>query len=146
MPFNFLLCECLHPGKTGFGEAGKGARIKPEGGECVLVFGIDNEPFRKRFAVTKACDALFFYKSGTKGPVLFFVELKGSDISSAARQIGQALQAVRKKLLGPEWDYRAVVVTRKSFPKRNGDLRSRFWKEYRLELKICRSGNLREHL
>ena len=145
MPFNFLLCECLHPGETGFKESGIGARIRPEGRECVLVFGIDNQRFRTQFSVHRACDALFFYKSQAHGPVLLFVELKGSDVESAAEQLGQALDAVRKGLSGVS-EYRAIVVLRKSAPASRNKLWSRFRNKYGVELKVCRDGNLRPFL
>jgi len=145
MPFNFLLWKCLLPGQTSIRESGKGARIKPEAGECVLAFGIDSQDFRRRFDASKVCDALFFYKSKEQDPVLLFVELKGSDLGSAAQQLGEALQAVRGKLK-LKVHYRAVVVSRSTAPGRSNPLRRKFSKEHKLPLEICRSGDLRQYL
>lgn len=147
MPFDFLVWECLVPGQTSIAERGTGtsARIKPLGGECVLTFGIDNQAFRGEFNVNRVCDALFFYKIEAKSPVLLFVELKGADIASAAEQVGQALQAVRRAL-PRDADYRAVVVTRRKAPTRSDALWRRFFEDYGVELRISRDGNLRPYL
>ena len=145
MPFNFLLWKCLIPGETSLKESGRSARIKPRSGECVLAFSIDNEDFRARFKVRKVCDALFFYKSRQGDPILLFVELKGSDIASAAPQLGQALKAIQNAL-ARRARYRAVVVTRGGAPARDDPLRRQFYRKYGVELSICRDGDLRPHL
>ena len=145
MPFNFLLWECLIPGKTSISESGQSARIDPHGGECVLAFELDNQKFRDRFGVGRVCDALFFYRRDQERPVLLFVELKGTDIAKAAEQLGQSLRAV-KDTLQRNAQYRAVVVSRGRAPARKDPLCRQFFQQHQVELKISRDGDLRRFL
>jgi len=135
MAFDFLLWHCLDPGKTSVSESGKSARLKPKGGECVLLFKIDSARFRAEFEIERVCDALFFYKSEHKAPVLLFVELKGTDVESAIDQLDQTLKSVRNKL-DNEANCLAVVACSGSTPKHLGKLRKRFQKQHGITFRI----------
>ena len=148
MPLNFLLWNCLDPGKTSCGERGKGAALRPSGNECVLVFAVDNDSFRSRFDVKQVCDSLFFYSGQQQEPVLLLVELKGGDIAHGADQLAETLTAVRdalkqKKLAA---QYRAVLITSSRALKNAAPLQKHFEKQHGIPLAVTRNPNLRPHL
>jgi hypothetical protein len=144
MPMNFLLWQALETSATSHHEEGRGASIKREEGEVVLVFHADTADFRRRFGVENVCDALFFYKKPPARPILLFVELKGHDIEHAAKQIRMTMMAVREGLrgqlgnLGPaNAEHRAVIVTSGvAAPRELARLRRDFERETQVALKV----------
>ncbi len=106
MPLNtLLLSDCLLPGKTSY-EEGVKIKLKPESGETVLFFNIDNQSnpnckLRQLLGLNsegqKICDLIVFYaKEDTK--IICFVELKGSDIKTARDQVINTYTAFNKFL------------------------------------------------
>ena len=148
MPFNFLVWDCLVRGKTSVGESGKVARMKHEPGECILAFELDNDGFRTRFGLKgdKACDALFFYWSAKKGPTVFFVELKGRDISTAVKQLERTVQTLQSASRDFPGEQKAVIVTDRKVPQTIKNAEKLLFDRYRVALKICRDGDLRQYL
>src|SRR5262245_16617401 len=115
--FELLLWRCLDPGRTSFGEQGLSAQIKPEGKETVLVFHSDTEIFRDTFGLSpedNVSDAIFFYKKEASRPIVLFLELKGTDIEHARKQLTMVIKVVRDKMgagVRSETDYRAIILT-----------------------------------
>lgn len=96
MPFNILLLTgCFLPGQTHYKESGVEISLQPESGETVLFFSIDNQSnpnckFRQILGIDKEnqniCDLIVFYAKGDKR-IICFVELKGSDLGTAVKQV-----------------------------------------------------------
>lgn len=94
MCFNILLLsDCLLPGQTSCNDRGVSVSLKPENGETVLCFSIDNSEcqFKKILGLNKPnmaiCDFLVFYAKKQER-IICFVELKGSgDLSQATEQV-----------------------------------------------------------
>ncbi|KYF52493.1 hypothetical protein BE04_06265 [Sorangium cellulosum] len=134
MPLNFLLWNALRTSDTSHGEAGKRVSLQREAGETVLVFHADTQEFRRRFGVTHACDAIFFYKRPPAPPLLLFVELKGKEIADGAIQLRETLLAVRRELAAALRDgapraeqLRAVIVcSGVASPREHGRVRAEF--------------------
>ena len=145
MPFTHLLWKCLLPGKTGVQEGGKGARLRPEAEECVLVFRVDHPDFRMVFGLQgrPVCDTLFFSKKLGEEPVLWLVEFKGSDVSRAVEQIESTLQLLKHKLAQHRAEYRAVVVTNRGVPTQQKGRIREFERKHKMALKVSRDGDLR---
>lgn len=108
MPWNALLLTCLLAGKTSFLETGTGTSIsvKPESGETVLFFAIDDQSnprckLRQALGMhtsDEMCDLLVFYATETR-LVLCLVELKrGRKIEKAVRQITNTYTYLKKGL------------------------------------------------
>lgn len=103
MPFNPLFLTCLSP-KTSFSEKGGNVGIKPQSGEQVLFFVIDQESNDSSTVHLDLevkgpiCDLLVYYGKGSK-KVLCFVELKGSDVSHAVEQIVNTHGHFKKALI-----------------------------------------------
>ena len=138
MPFNFLLWNCLLPGRTSVDENAITAVLRPRNDECVLAFGVGNDRFRQYFDLTdeKACDALFFHKSDGADPTLFFVELKASpNLKRDIEQLGNVIQAVASKV-GRETPYaaKAVIVKRGSVPRDLDRVRRSFKNTHQVQL------------
>lgn len=150
MPLNFLLWNCLVPGKTSCAEQRKEATLTRGNDECVLTFSIDNQPFKDRFGVRHACDAMFFYSGRNKGPILLFVELKGDDIEHGAGQLPETLIAVRRELQQKKLDaeYRAVIITSGGAPGKGSSLRKGFLRDHGVPLEVLsrKRGDLRPYL
>jgi len=143
------LCDGTH-----FDEKGKSVRIKPEGGETILVFKTDSDAFRKEFRVGRASDVLFLVQRPRARPRLLFVELKGTHIGDAADQLKETVAAVSRSLqqrLGLEYptpaDMTAIVVRGGSAPTNQQDIQERFYKATKLRLNIEREAvDLRKYL
>ncbi|MBE8990564.1 hypothetical protein [Nostoc sp. LEGE 12450] len=96
MPLNnLLLSSCFLPGKTSYTENGVEINIKPSSGETILFFLIDNQSnpnckLRQLLGLEqegmKICDLIVFYAKENKR-IICFVELKGSDIKTATKQV-----------------------------------------------------------
>ncbi len=146
MAFDFLLWNCLVPGKTSVRESGKTVRMAREAGETVLAFEIDNEEFRKRFQVGRVCDGLFFYMAEQRTPLLFLAELKGSDFGGAVTQLEQTLGSLRKALSRYQPEFIAVIVTRRGVPKNDKKRVQQFFETNGVRLKVSRDGDLRKFI
>lgn len=92
-----LLTSCLLIGKTSFGESGAKVSVKPEEGETMLFFSIDDPSnseckLRQLFWGNKEgenlCDLIVFYATENKR-VFCFVELKANikDLGHATKQV-----------------------------------------------------------
>jgi hypothetical protein len=140
--FESLLWRCLIPGRTGFDEQGLSARIKPEGEETILVFRSDTKVFRDSFGLppeSKVSDAIFFFKSEAPRPVVLFLELKGTHIEHAAKQLTTVIKAIRLKMdagVRNETDYRAIILASGSAPVKADPIWQRFEKETGVSLRI----------
>jgi len=143
MPFTFLLWHCLRPGQTSVGAGKVRAFFERENDECVLVFDLDNDHFRKEFEVDedekRVCDHLFFHKKAEGPPTLVFVELKGSDVKHGITQLRSTIEMMRRRL--PKYagrDLVAVVVTSGGAPRNLDDLCEDFWKALTVRLHVKR--------
>lgn len=149
MPFNYLLWNCLLPGKTSVRESGKVASLKPDkrGNESVLAFKIDTDDFRNRFDTKLVADALFFHKTEGKAPTILLVELKGRDVGHGIDQLGETLRAV-KKSLGRRFpvEFRAVVRTDRGVPKDMKARQKKFNRDHSVPLLVARRPDLRNCL
>lgn len=90
--------------KTSVKENGVEVSIKPEGNEIIYFFELDNDKqqdLRKYLDIDgdgqKICDYLVYYEESSK-KVLCFLELKGSSLSDAVKQISNTYPAINKKL------------------------------------------------
>jgi hypothetical protein len=152
MAFDFLLWNCLLPGRTSIGESGKTASLKPLNDECVLTFHIDQQAFRDRFCGrdAKVCDGLFFYKQVDDAPVLLLVELKGADTDRAAEQLRDSLRVLQNELQKTgqrlKAEYRAIIVTRGSAPRNLKSFQKEFRQKYDASLDVSRRGDLRHYI
>lgn len=135
MPFNTLLLNCLTHG-TSFTENGT-VRIQQQAGETILFFNIDEQSnrgcgLRRKLGMQRGeiCDLVVFYAHRDNSEkVICLVELKGSDVKHAARQVKNVYQHFRKSLarqLVPRVDWRAFIYMKGKAPKEI--------KEVRLEL------------
>jgi hypothetical protein len=92
MPFNTLLLTCLLPGTTSFSESGVSVNVQPQSGETVLFFCVDSQSnpdcgLRQKLSLLgENCDLIIFYIRKNKR-VVCFVELKGTELEKAAKQI-----------------------------------------------------------
>ena len=141
MPFTFLLWHCLRPGETSVGEGKvRAAFQRRENDECVLVFDLDNDHFRKEFGVGNAqrvCDHLLFHKKAGAPPTLVFVEMKGSDVKHGITQLRSTIEMIRPRLpKSAGGDLVAVVVTSGGAPRNLGDLCEDFWKALTVRLHV----------
>jgi hypothetical protein len=145
VPFTHLLWKCLLPDQARVREGGKTAHLDRKKGECVLAFQIDQADFRKAFDLKDkpVCDGLFFFKTSATVPVLFLVELKGSDFARAVEQIESTLQLLKKKLAQYPSKYRAVVVTDRRVPTQQKGRFDEFQKRHKTALRVSRDGDLR---
>ena len=140
--FEPLLWRCLMPGKTGFDEQGLSARIKPGGGETILVFHSDTTVFRDSFGLppeSNVSDAIFFYKNEARRPVVLFLELKGTHLEHATRQLTTVIKAIRLKMdaeVRNATDYRAIILTSGSAPVKADSIWQRFEKDTGISLRI----------
>lgn len=91
-----MLNGCLLPGKTSFTEEGVSINIKPESGETILFFSIDDQRnpncrFRQLLGMNqeemRICDLLIFYAKEDRR-IVCFVELKRSG------KLGDAVEQV----------------------------------------------------
>jgi len=150
MPLNYLLWNCLVPGKTSVGERGKSANMDRKPDECVLAFRTDDRGFRERFGLPgkRACDGVFFLRRDGQQPEIIFVELKGTDISTAAKQLGNSLRAVRTELdrIRLEARYHAVVVKAGRAPGNIKGLRDGFKKQHQVDLTVTSDRDVRKVL
>ncbi|MFP5273553.1 hypothetical protein [Coleofasciculus sp.] len=107
MPFNtLLLTECFLPGQTHYKESGVEISLQPESGETVLFFSIDDQSnpnckFRQLLGIDKdnqnICDLIVFYAKDNQR-MICFVELKGSDLGRAVKQVCNTDKFLRQKL------------------------------------------------
>lgn len=129
MPLNTLFAHCLLPGRTAYAEQKSnkqdtGIRVPPQSGEAVLLFNIDdqtNPSCRLRSALNiqgGLCDCLVLYKGSEGRPVLCLVELKGSDVASAAEQLANTqralLGALKRRKEQESFRFRGYIRTRGS--------------------------------
>lgn len=92
---NFLrskLGNCCKKGTTSAHESGLTVSIKPLSRETVLFFHIDSNEGRKSLNMMeeglRACDYLvYFTEDGNPGEVICFLELKGSRLDDAIKQV-----------------------------------------------------------
>jgi len=144
MAFDFLLWNCVAPGKTSISEFGIKASLKPYEDECVLAFRIDCDEFRTHFGVRRACDGLFFVKTKNEDPLLVLVELKGSDVGHAVEQLHDTLDGLKRSHIRKPVTYRAVIVTRGGSPKQDKAAIRGFEKRQGISLCLTRDPNLRK--
>ncbi len=122
MAFNYLLWYCLVPDKTSHAEEGRGVEIGRRSGETILLFTPDDERVRettrKYFGVPNFCDVIVFYKSSLASPIVFFVELKGTNIGHAITQIESAVTGMTKRCTALKSSSRlvAIIVSTASSP------------------------------
>lgn len=145
MSFNYLLWNCLLPGKTSVSERKVDAKLKPEAGESVLVFKIDTDGFRKRFDTKLVADALFFHKTEGKVPTILLVELKGSDVEQGIKQLAETVRAVKKKLPERNFpaEFQAIVRISRGSPNDIKGQQRKFERELRVPLRVTRNPDLR---
>lgn len=95
MPFNTLMLDYLIP-DTSFAESGGRVNVKPQLGETVLFFRIDDLLKRNKLKTEgKVCDMIVFYCKRNK-KVLCLTELKGSDINHAIEQVINTYHSLRR--------------------------------------------------
>lgn len=158
MAFDFLLLSALKPGQYSCSEKGKGFFIKPEQDEAVLLFDTDTDKFREHFQIKsptttgKVCDSLVFYKKSDTN-LLFFIELKGSDIKTAIEQLENTVKTIENKMdkKGVKYSKIAIIIHNGGSPPRNiVEEQKRLKNQQQIVLKIQRCGtdkvNLREFL
>ncbi len=130
MPFNTLLLTCLSAG-TSFTEAGVQVGIRPEPGETILFFSIDDQSnvtcqFRKNLKIKgPLCDLLILYSRRDK-TTLCLVELKGKNLKHAVEQLSNTFHALRSKLRKPLADqivWKACIRQQGHSPKETKHLR-----------------------
>ena len=143
MPFNTLLLTCLIPGAS-VSEHGGRVSVKPQSGEIVLFFVVDDQTnrdstLRQDLGIVGAiCDCVVYYIKGDK-KVLCLVELKGSNVDHAVEQIMNTFQYLKQSLEACtlrrecrscflQIDWRAYVYVHGSVP-RNTKQASRFLTE-----------------
>ncbi|QDU39461.1 hypothetical protein Mal4_38060 [Maioricimonas rarisocia] len=100
--FNRLLLDCLVPGTTSVNERKTRTMLtfKPAAGETILVFRVDSDEGKKLFELEDSlvADALLaVFRQGAQ-PILFFVELKGSDVEHAEKQLESTIAAASRKM------------------------------------------------
>jgi hypothetical protein len=106
MPFNCLLFTCLI-NETSFTDCGVVVRVTPLKNEKVMFFSIDDmsnnkSTFRNDIDLKDSICDLIIYQQGVDRKTFCFVELKGTDISHAIKQIlntkQRIMQAFNKSL------------------------------------------------
>jgi len=108
--------------KTSHSEEGRGVEIGRRSGETILLFTPDDEQVRettrKHFGVSNFCDIIIFYKSSLGSPIVFFVELKGTDIGHAITQIESTVTAMMRRCTQLKSSSRlvAIIVSTASSP------------------------------
>ncbi len=90
--FTALLQTCHLKGKTSIHESGIMVSTRKLAGETLLIFHTDCDEGRKSLRMTtsgiKICDYLVFYtKDGDIAEVVCFLELKGSGLKDASKQV-----------------------------------------------------------
>ncbi len=121
-------------------------RSTPSVSEKGKTFQIDNKE-RYEVACVKVDDCVFNKKDGIKCDFLFeiaakkklfYVELKGSDIIKAIRQIGETLK--QTNCLYPNWNYEARIIAGSTVPASIYDRR-----EFEILKKNCNGGQIKIH-
>ncbi len=125
-----LLNHCLLPGETSFKESGTTVSVKPEIGETILFFSIDDQSnskcgLRKLFWGTqesqKLCDMIVFYANQDGKRVFCFVEIKANfkDLKKATEQVINTYKAFKKHLnLQNVYKFKAFIcASRGSVPQ-----------------------------
>jgi len=140
--FERLLCSCLEHG-TQLTEAGLALSIDRHSDETILLFRTDGAAFRKYlYAPTDpqiACDALYFYKSGDKDPVLVFVELKGANLTHALDQLQATIGAVKPRVeaaVPKTIQYLALVVSDGARPTTRLNRQREFTNKTQVDVRI----------
>jgi hypothetical protein len=105
-------CEIYRDNRSipSISEEGKTFQLDNKNKEEVACIQIDGCVFTTKDG--KKCDFLFEVSTRKK---LFYIELKGSDISKALRQIYSTL--IQTKTLYPNWIYEARIVAGNKIPK-----------------------------
>lgn len=90
--FTALLQTCYLKGKTGIHESGITVSTRKLAGETLLIFHTDCEEGRKSLHMTtsgiKICDYFVFYtKDNDNAEVVCLLELKGSGLKDASKQV-----------------------------------------------------------
>jgi len=82
------LKSCLTPGTSAPGSGIKVA-AKPLPGEIIILFQTDSSNGKRCLNVgsEKICDYLYFYNKNADKEIACFLELKGTDLKSAAEQV-----------------------------------------------------------
>jgi hypothetical protein len=144
--FSVLLWRCLAPGEYTVEENNLSATLTPLNGmrETILVFDkLDDRRLPDHYAGADraCCDAIFFYSrnlADDAGPLLLFVELKGTDIRRAIEQLKNTMReveaAVRPESLRGKTRRRAAVIVTKATVPQLVDMRP-LVSEFRRELK-----------
>lgn len=97
MPFNSLLLVSLMT-DTHFSESGVEVSMKQEAGEKVLFFKTDQKAVRDSLRIDgHVCDGLVFYYRGNE-KTCCFVELKGSKVDTAVKQVINTCEYLKKEL------------------------------------------------
>jgi len=133
MPFNTLLLNCLIH-RTSFSEEGARVSIKRQPGEITLFFNIDEQSNRKcglrrtlGMGESVICDLVVFHTHRDNDKkVICLVELKGSDVKHAAKQVINTYQHFRKSLARPllqRIDWKACIYLKGSAPKETKKVR-----------------------
>lgn len=130
MPFNTLLLTCLSAGSS-FTETGVQVSIRPEPGETILFFSIDDQSnsncqFRKNLKIKgPLCDLIILYSRHDK-TTLCLVELKGKNLKHAVKQLSNTFHALRSKLtqsLSNQIVWKACIRQHGHAPKETKQLR-----------------------
>ncbi len=129
-PIELLLNHCLVSGETSFSESGTTINVKPEIGETILFFSIDDQSnykcgLRELFWGTQEseniCDLIVFYANKDGKRVFCFVELKAniSDLKKATKQVINTYNAFKKHLkLQNVYKFKAFIcASRGSVPQ-----------------------------
>jgi len=141
--FNVLLCSCLVPGATSLGEKGKSLALQHRSDETILVFKTDCDAFRTGVIGDRdstTCDGLILVISKDNGSTILLVELKGTDLDHAVKQLETTLNVIRKKLpAGFDVMFRAVVVASgTASPKPSQEIKAQL-KDKRCPLKVFKT-------
>ncbi|TNJ40463.1 hypothetical protein FGF66_01235 [Chlorobaculum thiosulfatiphilum] len=98
--------HCLCDGKLAFQENGKKIRLTLKSEEEGVALVLDGCVFRDK--KTTKCEGLFLWKKGSSKKCVILVELKGTDIEHAFKQIAY--------VRGNRPEYRQIVEAFKSYP------------------------------
>jgi len=138
MPFNELMINCIKNG-TSHKEHGVSVYAKPRqgGGETILFFAIDSNSnncsnFPGVINTDVICDLLVYYSTKDSDKKLCLVELKGSDIKHAVKQIigtkDRTENLLKKRGNYQNINWKALIVHSGSAPRQ--------WKSKKLRTEL----------
>lgn len=117
----YALSKCSCPSRYVVSENRSRFSIEPTGNLKVIdKIKVDN--FLVASSTMKKCDYLFVYKDGNKNKTFIFVELKGTDLVTAIKQISVSIDLFYNEGYLFDIDVRGSIVFT-SYPQDNGTYR-----------------------